>query len=401
MKPEQINQDEVFTIEFPLFRNEEKRFLELFLDLARSATIDSDYLRELVGKHFSPHLKSEHGDRFASCMTQLVEIGDKQSLRLTLNGHSYELNERNDLMDYINMQIRAATTLESVAKFMVKESSNSYQLLLAAHMVCLFAVLERSTTNNEKKWVKAGNVWEKMEQILEEMYELKLGWDLLGRIFESDPSLLGKLYEKLEKGKGNSYTLQAYDPEYKWIIVTLGEYEKQLLKIFNSVIDEQAGPKHGVLHKKCWVNEHKKVIYLEKPQRSGVKELTPFLFEISYVELPQWFNLYVHYVLRKKLIEMGKASGLLATTNVVIAMDEQAKSEQELDILLIDIRDNSIGIIECTISGSQKELKEKEQKINGVKIELEKSGFNVRVAEAVTPSPTLQNKIEEVAKKLV
>ncbi|MEM2485007.1 MAG: hypothetical protein QXU87_06390 [Candidatus Caldarchaeum sp.] len=69
--------------------------------------------------------------------------------------------------------------------------------------------------------------------------------------------------------------------------------------------------------------------------------------------------------------------------------------------MLIDIRDNSIGIIECTISGSQKERKEKEQKINDVKIELEKSGFNVRVAEAVTPSPTLQKKIEEVAEKLV
>ncbi|MEM2931205.1 MAG: hypothetical protein QW797_10170 [Thermoproteota archaeon] len=98
---------------------------------------------------------------------------------------------------------------------------------------------------------------------------------------------------------------------------------------------------------------------------------------------------------------MDKASGPLATTNVVINIKEKNNLEQELDILLMSIHDNSIGIIESTISGSEKELTEKERKINAVRVELEKYGFNVKVEDVITPSPTLQKKIEEIAIKLV
>lgn len=158
---------------------------------------------------------------------------------------------------------------------------------------------------------------------------------------------------------------------------------------------------HDVLHKKCWADEENREIYLIEPKLSSVKKLSLFLFKSNYKRLPQWSNLYVYYALRKKLIEMDKASGPLATTNVVINIKEKNNLEQELDILLMSIHDNSIGIIESTISGSEKELTEKERKINAVRVELEKYGFNVKVADVITPSPTLQKKIEEIAIKLV
>lgn len=163
--------------------------------------------------------------------------------------------------------------------------------------------------------------------------------------------------------------------------------------------DIEKGKNHGFIYGDIWIDKDANRVYLGR-EGSGLRKLKElqeaFLVDYRYKYLPQLFNLYVYHELRRLIIlDRGRCAGMLGGINIELK-NEIPGSSHELDVIFLDQRNHSMGIVECTVSTSKRE--DKESKLKCLEKVLKEKGFSMMAAEVITPSDL--NELDKIADRL-
>ncbi|MEM3884319.1 MAG: hypothetical protein QXF74_02950 [Nitrososphaerota archaeon] len=400
---------EKFEIAFPLFHEEEKKLLEVTLEVVEldkpSTEEGRERIKNLVGELFSPSLKEEEGERFSNYVLQWVEDMHEHTFKISLNNYYVELDKNEQLIIYLNKHFRAKRLLKEIASFLVNEviNFNSIKLLYVINLICSLQFLSEFTRLSPDSKVGLAPSWSDLQASMESLYKLNLDWKMLDKIFTIDEQvpILGKLYDELIKNENFKSRYKLESDDNRWVILKLQSMENYMIEVFPWVQDYQEGIKYGMFYgKNVWLDEDELKISIQPKNiyEKRIKRVTKFLVDYRYKFLPQWFNLYVYLLLRKRLKYTYRCSDMLGATNIMLKISE--KELPELDIVFLNLYDKSLSIIECTISKSDKRLHNKKETLEKVKEVLTEAGFEVKTTELVTPSLKLERNLDEITVKL-